>query len=110
MEEILSLEIEGIIALIIGVFVVMSIIRFIKIFYKDTDLAISRIKLSQTTPKVFVLFLLSNLIYLIFGGLEAMTQNGVYGVFGIIIFAMILAYSFFTFSKIVEGKKLNLIT
>ncbi len=102
------LEIEGVIALIVGAFVFSSMIKFIKSFYKDTNLAISRIKLSPTTPKAFILFLLSNLVLLILYSLSAGQDNIKYGLLGVILYTAIFGYFFFMLYRIVSGRRLNL--
>ncbi len=98
------LEIEGMMALIIGIFVLISIIKFIKIFYEDTNLSISRIKLSPTTPKIFVLFLLSNLILLVLYYFASGQNNIKYGLLGVILYTTLLGYFFFTLSHIISRK------
>ena len=101
------LEIEGITAILVGIFVLLAMVRFIKHFYKDTNLAISRIKLSTTTPKIFILFLLSNLILLVLYYFSAGQNNIKYGLLGVILYTAVFGYFFFAMSNIIKGRKLN---
>ncbi|MCW1294072.1 MAG: hypothetical protein OH316_02135 [Candidatus Parvarchaeota archaeon] len=101
------LEIEGVLALMVGVFVLIAILRFIKYFYRDVNLSLSRIKLSNTTPNIFMLFLLANLVLFVLYSFSAGQENIKYGLLGVIIYTSIFGLFFLMMSNIIKGRKLN---
>ncbi|MCL4391480.1 hypothetical protein M1112_02175 [Candidatus Parvarchaeota archaeon] len=60
------LEIEGILSIASTSFVLFSLLRFTRYFYKNTVVAIYRIKLSKNVVGLFTLLLSANVLLLIF--------------------------------------------
>ncbi len=100
------LDIEGIIAVFSGLFVFLSIINFMRYFYKDTRLAIYRIKLSRNITKYFIFFLSANFILIVMYSFAAGPQNIKYGVLGVIIYTLMFGIFFLVLSSDIKGKKL----
>ncbi len=100
------LEIIGILALFGGIFVLLSIYRFITDFYKDSRLSIYRIKLSRHITGYFILLLSANFLLVILYALASGPKNIKYGVLGITIYTIIFGIFFLHLSRVIEGKPL----
>lgn len=101
------LEIEGVLALATGAFVLVAILRFTKYFYKDINLSLSRIKLSNATPKIFIVFLLANVVLFALYSSSAGQDNIKYGLLGVIVYTSIFGLFFLLISNIIKGRKLD---
>jgi hypothetical protein len=99
------LEIEGIIALISGVFVLFSLLRFIHYFKVYRNVALHRIKLSKNVMNYFILLLSANFILVITYSFAAGPNNIKYGIIGAILYPFIFGLFFLYLSYAIEGGK-----
>ena len=98
------LEIEGIMALITGVFMLFSIYEFLHYFNKDRKIAMYRIKLSENAVWYFILLLSANFILMITYALASGLDGIKYGIMGVIAYTVLFAFFFLHFSYVIKGK------
>ncbi|EEZ92551.1 MAG: hypothetical protein BJBARM4_0852 [Candidatus Parvarchaeum acidiphilum ARMAN-4] len=99
------LEIEGIIALISGVFVLFSLFRFIHYFNAYRNAALYRIKLSKNVVNYFIMLLSANFILIVTYSFAAGPNNIKYGIIGTILYSFIFGLFFLYLSYAIEGGK-----
>ncbi|MGC8533826.1 MAG: hypothetical protein ACP5MV_04350 [Candidatus Parvarchaeum sp.] len=99
------LEIEGMIALISGLFVLFSLLRFMHYFKIYKGVALHRIKLSKNVVNYFIFLLSANFILLITYSFAAGPNNVKYGIIGAIIYPFIFGLFFLYLSYAIEGGK-----
>lgn len=99
------LEIEGMFALISGLFVLFSLLRFIHYFKMYEEAALHRVKLSKNVVNYFILLLSANFILLITYSFAAGPNNIKYGIIGAILYPFIFGLFFLYLSYTIEGGK-----
>ena len=99
------LEIEGIIAVISGLFVLFSLLRFIHYFKIYRNIALYRIKLSKNVVNYFIFLLSANFILVITYSFAAGPDNIKYGIIGAILYPFIFGLFFLYLSYAIEGGK-----
>ena len=99
------LEIEGIIALMSGIFVLFSLLRFIHYFRIYRNAALQRIKLSKNVVNYFIFFLSANFILVVTYSFAAGPNNIKYGIVGAILYPFIFGLFFLYLSYAIEGGK-----
>ncbi len=99
------LEIEGIIALISGLFVLFSLLRFLHYFKIYRNVALHRIKLSKNVAGYFIFLLSANFILVITYSLAAGPNKIKYGVIGAILYPFIFGLFFLYLSYAIKGGK-----
>lgn len=97
------LEIEGIIALISGLFVLFSLLRFLHYFKIYRNFALHRIKLSKNIVNYFIFLLSANFILVITYSFDAGPNNIRYGIIGAILYTFIFGLFFLYLSYIIKG-------
>ena len=99
------LEIEGILSIASTSFVLFSLLRFTRYFYKNTVVAIYRIKLSKNVVGLFTLLLSANVLLLIFYFFAAGINNVKYGILCVIIYTAIFGFFFLELSYVIKGNE-----
>ena len=99
------LEIEGIIALISGIFVLFSLLRFIHYFRIYRNAALPRLNLSKNVVTYFLFFLSANFILVVTSSFAAGPNNIKYGIVGAILYPFIFGLFFLYLSYAIEGGK-----
>jgi len=99
------LEIEGIIAVISGLFVLFSLLRFMHYFKIYRNIALHRIKLSKNVVNYFIFLLSANFILVITYSFAAGPDNIKYGIIGAILYPFIFGLFFLYLSYAIEGGK-----
>jgi hypothetical protein len=99
------LEIEGIIAVISGIFVLFSLLRFMHYFKVYRNAALNRIKLSKNVVNYFIFLLSANFILVITYSFAAGPNNIKYGIIGAILYPFIFGLFFLYLSYSIKGGK-----
>ena len=99
------LEIVGFIALMSGLFVLFSLLRFLHYFKTYRKIALYRIKLSKNIVSYFIFFLSANFILVITYSFSTGPNDIEYGIIGAILYSLIFGLFFLYLSYAIKGGK-----
>ncbi|MEM0142574.1 MAG: hypothetical protein QXL94_01270 [Candidatus Parvarchaeum sp.] len=96
---------EAVFISFVGISIIVSVTRFILVFYKNPLKAVQLIRLSKSSVNVFVIFLSMNFIFLAGYALQIFySNNSNSDLIGILIYALGTSFFFFALTSIISKK------
>ena len=95
---------EAAVIAVVGVIILVSIVRFIKIFYSNSQKGVQLIRLSKNAYIYFIFFLSMNFIFLIGFLLQIFNTVNNSDLIAILIYAIGTSIFFFSLASIISKK------